>query len=219
MGGDRHSKTELAELIENPDERARRETENGIRQFDLAMEFVRTHVRDQERPFRLKPSILLQLHKTCLDGIHLLAGTYRNGPAKIQGSYHTPPDAHLVADLMQEMCEYVNDNWNKTGIHLASYVLWRLNWIHPFADGNGRTSRIASYIVLCVKLDSILPGITTIPDQIASDKKPYYDALEEADRAWQENERIDVSALESLLDALLARQLLDAVQEASAGSN
>ena len=30
-----------------------------------------------------------------------------------------------------------NDNWDdSTPVHLASYVMWRLNWIHPFTDGN-----------------------------------------------------------------------------------
>jgi hypothetical protein len=33
-----------------------------------------------------------------------------------------------------------------TAIHLAAYLMWRLNWIHPFADGNGRTARMTSYV-------------------------------------------------------------------------
>jgi Fic family protein len=89
-----------------------------------------------------------------------------------------------------------------------------MNWIHPFADGNGRTARAISYVVLSVKLDSLLPGTPTIPEQIASNKDPYYRALEEADRAWAQN-KIDVSALESLLGDMLAQQLLNAAKEAS----
>jgi Fic family protein len=76
------------------------------------------------------------------------------------------------------MCDYVNQNWGRSALHLAAYVLWRINWIHPFADGNGRTARAVSYILLSIKLDSLLPGTKTIPDQIAADKKPYYAALE-----------------------------------------
>ncbi|MBL8221394.1 MAG: Fic family protein, partial [Bryobacterales bacterium] len=34
-------------------------------------------------------------------------------------------------------------------------VMWRLNWIHPFFGGNGRTARSASYLVLCASLNSI----------------------------------------------------------------
>jgi Fic family protein len=89
-----------------------------------------------------------------------------------------------------------------------------MNWIHPFADGNGRTARAISYVVLSVKLDSLLPGTPTIPDQIASDKRPYYEALEMADAAWV-GDRIDVSALETLLSGMLAKQLLNAAKEAA----
>ena len=92
-------------------------------------------------------------------------------------------------------------------------MLWRLNWIHPFADGNGRTARAVSYVVMSAKLDSLLPGAPTIPEQIAGNKKPYYDALETADLRLTGGE-IDVSALEDMLDRMLATQLLSAAKEA-----
>jgi fido (protein-threonine AMPylation protein) len=34
---------------------------------------------------------------------------------------------------------------------------------HPFADGNGRTARAVAYVVLGIKLDSLLSGAPTIP--------------------------------------------------------
>lgn len=115
---------------------------------------------------------------------------------------------------MQALCEYINDNWHKSAVHLAAYVLWKMNWIHPFADGNGRTARAVSYVVLSIKLDSLLPGTPTIPEQIAADKQPYYKALEEADKAWASG-NVDVSALEGLLGDMLAHQLLNAAKEAA----
>ena len=91
--------------------------------------------------------------------------------------------------------------------------MWRLNWIHPFSDGNGRTSRALSYLVLCLKLRARLPGATTIPEQIAEDKTPYYNALEAADEACR-NGTIDLSAMEALLDNFLAKQLVGAYKMA-----
>lgn len=91
-----------------------------------------------------------------------------------------------------------------------------MNWIHPFADGNGRTARAISYVVLSIKLDSLLPGAPTIPEQIAADKTPYY-ALEAADIAWGDN-RIDLTEMKSMLDAMLAKQLVNAAKEAAAGT-
>src|SRR5262249_5166862 len=90
---ERHTSTEQVELVQDPDERARREAENGIRQTELALEIIRAFIHDRERPFRLRQGILMQLHAKALEGIHLLAGTFRNGPAKIHGSNHEPPPA------------------------------------------------------------------------------------------------------------------------------
>jgi len=179
---------------------------------------IRSYVKDRERPFKLRAALILQLHKAALDGLHPLAGTYRNTQVRIGGSRHQPPDAASVADEVQMMCEYVNDNWaTKSAAHIAAYVLWKMNWIHPFADGNGRTARAVSYVALSIKLDGLLPGTPTIPEQIAADKHPYYSALEAADAAWVSDE-VDVSALEALLSSMLAHQLLNAAKEA-AGEN
>ena len=85
---------------------------------------------------------------------------------------------------MEEMCEYVNSHWDQPAAHLASYLLWRINWTHQFDDGNGRTARAVSYAALCIRVGYRLPGESTIPAQIATDKRPYYEALEAADRAY-----------------------------------
>lgn len=59
-----------------------------------------------------------------------------------------------------------------------------------------------------------MPGDLTIPEQIAQNKTPYYKALESADLELKKG-RIDVSALEQLLNAHLANQLYDFYQKAS----
>lgn len=121
-----------------------------------------------------------------------------------------PPAPTDVAELVDEMCDYVNDNWDtQSPLHLASYVMWRLNWIHPFEDGNGRTSRALSYLVLCVRTGYRLPGARTIPDRIAGNKFPYYGALDQADAAWKGAASVDVSKMEELLGDHLAGQLLE----------
>jgi Fic family protein len=220
VSGDRHSIADTPLVLTDPDEIARREAENGVRQFNLALEVIRTFVKDRERPFRLRSSLILQLHRAALDGLHPLAGTWRNTSVKIGGSGHQPPDAAFVSEEAERMCEYVNEKWvEATALHLGAYVLWKLNWIHPFSDGNGRTARAVSYVVLSIKLDSLLPGAPTIPEQIASNKKPYYDALEFADKALLANANaVDVSALETMLDRMLAQQLVNAAKEASGQS-
>ena len=148
----------------------------------------------------------MSLQREALAGISSYAGNYRPGGVAIEGSKHEPVGAHLVPELIEEMCDYVNDHWNEsTPLHLAAYLMWRLNWIHPFADGNGRTSRIISYVVLSIRAGAVLPGTPTIPDQIVDNRTPYFEALDAADSAYRDG-KIDVSKMEALLARLLAKQ-------------
>jgi Fic family protein len=210
----RHSRARDAELITDLDELARQEARNGLRQFDAVVQMVESFL-DPERPFRFRPSHLLHLHRIALESISSYAGNWRPAGIEIGGSQHEPVGAHQVPEKVEELCDYVNDNWqHRTALHLASYVMWRLNWIHPFTDGNGRTSRAASYMVLCIRLGYLLPGKRTIPDQIAEDRTPYYKALEAADRSWAEG-RVDLAEMEELLSGMLARQLVAVHKDAT----
>jgi hypothetical protein len=139
----RHSKPLEVELISDPAERARQEARNGLRQFDEVIEQTEYWLHP-ERPFRLRPSTVLTLHRKALEGISAFAGVWRPAGIAIVGSRHTPPEAYLVPELIEQMCEYVNDNWQKAPVHLSAFVMWRMNWIHPFVDGNGRTARALS---------------------------------------------------------------------------
>lgn len=215
MSEDRHSEAEQVELITDPDEKAQREAENGVRQFKAAIEMIRRAVDEEAPRFRLRQSVILNLHEKALQGIHPLAGTYRNSPVAISKSKHQPPNHNDVPDLVSDMCDYVNEQWeDQSAIHLAAYLLWRINWIHPFADGNGRTARMVSYLVLSVKLHSLLPGTPTMPDLLSAEKNPYYVALEKSDESWSFG-RLALSEMEALLESLLASQLLSATQEAA----
>lgn len=208
MTDERHSYTQQQELITDPVEKARREIENGIRQFEVMTDLIRANIMRRNQKFSLRVKHILELQDAALKGIHPLSGTFRNTPIMIGGSNHAPPDQYAVPEEVIALCKYVNDCWDdSSAIHLAAYILWKLNWIHPFADGNGRTARAVSYAVLCIKLDGLLPGTSTIPEQIAANKGPYYDALEKADEAEADG-RIDVSALEQMLSEMLARQLV-----------
>lgn len=221
-GSIRHSKPDEPDLVTDPRERAEAEARNALRQFDCAMRVIDEGL--ERGFFKLRPSLVLALHREALRGISATAGVYRPAGINIGGSDHEPIGAHLVPEKLEEMCDYVNDNWEqKSAIHLAAYVMWKLNWIHPFTDGNGRTSRIVSYVTLCMKTKMKLPGTNTISEQISANKIPYYQALEHADKAFA-NGALDLSEMECLIDNKLAMQLLsihemarDPVQEDDAG--
>lgn len=212
--GDRHSKAEDAHLITDEQARAEREALNGLRQFSVVADMVADFTQ-RDKKFRLRLSMILTLHRCALEDISSYAGNFRPADIYIGGSKHQPPPAFIVPEEVEKLCDYVNENWDRTALHLAAYILWKLNWIHPFTDGNGRTSRALSYAVLCIRLGYLLPGSFTIPEQISENKKPYYDALEKADEALATTQKVDVSALEVMLESMLAAQLYRVHQDAT----
>lgn len=197
----------LAPVVPKKD-RARHEVANGFRQFDELGEMIRVGLAGGR--FELRPWILMKLNKLSVEGLQDDAGRYRLSEIEITDSKLVPPSHEDVPRFVDELCDHVNANWSRTAVHLASYVMWRLNWIHPFSDGNGRTSRAASYLVLCVRAGLELPGDKTIPQQIVENKEPYYKALEHADIKKTPEGDPDLGPMEHLLGTLLQLQIMNA---------
>jgi len=159
--------------------------------------------------------VIQELNRISMQRLEHDAGRWRDVGMSIGSSRHVPPSPIEVPKYVDELCDYVNEHWSdRSALHLAAYVMWRLNWVHPFVDGNGRTTRALSYYVLCSRLGFHIPGVTTMPELVAENKAPYYKALEAADSA-NETGAIDVSEMEKLLGNLLAKQMLEALERAS----
>lgn len=205
-GARRHSVASEPEVAQTDQQRAAAEARNGLAQFDLGLRIIEDAIA-KGSAFQFRPSTILALHRQALEGLSSRAGNWRPADVRIENSQHAPVGAHLVPEMIEEMCDYLNDRATpRTPVHLAAYAMWRLNWIHPFTDGNGRTSRIFSYAVLCISLGTMLSGTNTIPEQIVDNRLPYFEALEAADEAWAAG-HVDISKMEALLERLLARQL------------
>ena len=206
----RHSAAASANVLSDPKSIAEQEAANALRQADRVKEYVIQSI-DRNGAFRLRPSTLLDLNRCAVDGLNQYAGNWRPSAVTINKSKHQPPERCMVPSLAEELCDYVNENWKcSSAIHLSAIVMWRLNWIHPFTDGNGRTSRAASYLVLCAKEQLLLPGGYSIPEQIVEDRTPYYAALEDGDENFQRLNKLGpktVPRMERLLASMLAKQL------------
>lgn len=181
-------------------------SQNAYRQLDRALALV-TDALAWARPIRLTPDLICELHRLAMNGLIEGAGVLRRDDVRITGSRHAPPSWADVARLVDELCNYANTS-GRDAIHVAAYVLWRLNWIHPFApDGNGRTARAVALVVLFTRL-GVEP--VTRPDRPAFlevlgwRKYDCLDALESADAAYRRGE-IDVEPLEELLVEVLTR--------------
>ena len=91
-------------------------------------------------------------------------------------------------------------------VFIASYLLWRLVWIHPFMGGNGRIARALSYLAICVGYNDWLPGTQPIPALINQHRNEYIACLEHADDAWKA-EILNLDRVESFLSYMLVLQL------------
>jgi len=111
---------------------------------------------------------------------------------------------------MDRFLSTIHENWFLwTPAELGAYGLWRLNWIHPFIEGNGRTARAVCYYLICVRSGAFLKGRKTVPERIREDRNPYYKALRDCDIAWEAG-RLDLSSMEDYLAGLMQAQLEDA---------
>ncbi len=186
-------------------DKLRSETRNGV----IQAQFMFYTAANWNPTQRVNPELLLKLQQLAVNQIYRCAGHFRDGPVFLEGADHSPPDHSEVQSLVEDMCAYIDEHWNdRSAAHLAAYAMWRVNWIHPFFGGNGRSARALSYLVLLVRVGFALPGDKTIPELIVEDRAPYFAALRAADAAWQ-NGVLNVSEMEQLISDLLAIQLVE----------
>lgn len=94
--------------------------------------------------------VLSQIHYLILKGIDKEhAGVYRKVPVRISGSTHVPPQPYLLDKLMEDYFRhYQLQRKSMHPVLLAAEMHERLVTIHPFIDGNGRTSRLVMNLIL-----------------------------------------------------------------------
>ena len=132
----------------------------------------------KEIPITLKD--IREVQKLILTGIQdEYAGNYRDTEVEISGSDYEPPQVYDVSKKMAELGDYVQSVTTAQGNDRALPILtataahaW-LARIHPFVDGNGRTSRILMNLILIRNGYPIC--IVTQEERLR-----YYDALEES---------------------------------------
>lgn len=119
-----------------------------------------------------------EIHALILHGIDREnAGRYRTVPIMISGSTHMPPQPYLIEKQMEDFILRFRQMKEKK-VHpvlVAAYLHDELVRIHPFIDGNGRTSRLLMNLYL------LRNGYVIITLKGSNDAKiNYYKALEKS---------------------------------------
>lgn len=189
------------------------EVANGNRQYDFLRSVVQASIA-VNRKF-LSSALLKALNYHAIACLHVNAGEYRPCPVEVctvhpdgtREVHHRAPEHYRVTALMDDFVNDVNRSWDVlTPVQLAAYVLWRLNWIHPFINGNGRTARAACYFSLCLKAGGWLAGETILPELLKRERDRYVLALRTADGP-PVNGQSPLSDLVGLIEELLSEQL------------
>lgn len=104
------------------------------------------------------------------------AGRYRSINVRISGSQHEPPHFLQVENAMQELFDWYNQEKDRLHpVELAALFHFKFVYIHPFADGNGRTARLLMNLILMSH--GYPPAIVKAEN---SQRLTYYEVLETA---------------------------------------
>lgn len=94
-----------------------------------------------------------------------------------------PPLFGEVPELMNELIEWINsdDSLKYDPVIVAGLSHYEFVRIHPFVDGNGRTSRAMATLILYLRKFDI-KRFFTLDDYYDSDRNAYYSALKSVDQ-------------------------------------
>ena len=133
---------------------------------------------------------ILSVHKDLTKGLLKdpeYEGKFRDTRVFI-GNLHTkqinyiPPDAYKVPGLIDELLDWLNNSTDDMyPVIIAGILHYELVRIHPFIDGNGRTSRLMATLILSLHKFNI-DNYFTLDEYYNQDRQAYVDALKSADK-------------------------------------
>lgn len=110
-----------------------------------AFDYVKKCIQNEEN---LNENIVKNIHEILMDNI-MNGGFYRSANVFITGANHEPPSSREMYEQVKFFYYELEKNKYNDPIKLAAWVHAEFVKIHPFNDGNGRTSRlIMNYILM-----------------------------------------------------------------------
>jgi len=121
---------------------------NEILGMDAALKFINNTLVDKYGEVTRED--ILEIHKRVLGNVDPgEAGLFRS--TQVWVGDHVPPPPTLLSGLVDKFIDWLNAEARDGSLHpvrLAALAHYKLVYIHPFLDGNGRTSRLLMNLVL-----------------------------------------------------------------------
>jgi len=159
-----------------------RDDEKELLNYKKAMDFI-TKYLGKEDP--ITEGLIRELHRITVKGVRsdkADPGNYRKIQNYVVNSLtreiiYTPPAPLEVPHLMREFAGWLNKNKDLSPVLTAGIAQFQLVHIHPFIDGNGRTARLLSTLIL-YKTDYDFKRLFTISKYYDKNRPAYYKAIQ-----------------------------------------
>jgi Fic family protein len=131
-----------------------RDSEKEVLNYNHALENLNQSLQSNQLEISLQ--LILDIHKQVTDGLlpQFESGKLRQKPVIVNDprtgkTVYLPPDFVKVEALITDLVTYIKDNNQKVDpLILAGIFHKEMVIVHPFMDGNGRTTRLATKVLL-----------------------------------------------------------------------
>jgi Fic family protein len=149
--------------------------------YKKAFEFVSKYLEDGGP---ITEGLVREIHKRLVEGVRggsAAPGEYRKIQNYVVNSatgklVYTPPPAHDVPIMMAELVDWLKQEQAVHPVLVSGIAQFQLVHIHPFIDGNGRTSRLLSTLYL-YRAGYDFKRLFTISEYYDRDRPAFYQAI------------------------------------------
>ena len=134
---------------------------------------------------------LLYAHKLLMDGLVKEAGRFRSGNVGVYAGdrlIHAGTPARYVPDLVAQLMTWLKESKYHPLVKSCIFH-YEFEFIHPFADGNGRTGRLWQSLIL-QKWNDIFAWLP-VETLVHENQDEYYRVLQKADNAGDSTEFVE----------------------------
>lgn len=163
---------------------------------------------------QITPSSILYLHKEMLKFTDLIGGAWKTQDNMIEerlptGEWVTRFSSVLAVETpyyMEQLCHQFAKLWNTASLDRLLIIfafIFDFLCIHPFADGNGRISRLLT-VLLLHKININITRYISYERLIEDTKESYYEILHQVSQNWHQHSHKLTPWLEYNLSLLIA---------------
>jgi Fic family protein len=179
--GNRLTQEQVAEVITSGQHFPGRERDEAeVKGYYVALDELESFVRSKKP---VSEPAIQKLHALVMGSgkTRVKATAYRDGQNVIRDCVsrnivYMPPEAKDVPALMTQLVNWLNGNDNLPAPLRAAIAHYQFATIHPYYDGNGRTARLLTTLILHLG-GYDLKGLYALEDYYARNLESYYEAL------------------------------------------